>query len=161
MRDRYEFHHVGVYLFVIVLAHLGDANFGVERRQCTLFVVEHFFVKFLTSTQPRVLYLDVLSPRKAYHTLSQVGYSHGFAHIEDENLAAVALRSRFQHQLTGLGYEHEETNDVGVGNGYGASGLNLPLEKRDNRAVRAQHIAKARGNKLRIAVHLALFLGLI
>ena len=136
MRDRYKFHHVGVYLLVIVLAHLGDANFGVERRQCTLFVVENLFVKFLTSTQSRVSYLDVLSPRKAYHTLSQVGYSHGFAHVEDENLTAVALRSRLKHKLTGLGYQHEETNDVGVGNGYGASGLNLPFEKRNNRAVR-------------------------
>ena len=107
------------------------------------------------------MYLDVLSPRKAYHTLSQVGYSHGFAHVEDENLAAVALCSRFEHQLAGLGYEHEETNDVGVGNGYGASGLNLPFEKRNNRAVRAQNIAKTRGNKLRVAVHFTLFLGLV
>ena len=107
------------------------------------------------------MYLDVLSPRKAYHTLSQVGYSHGFAHVEDENLAAVSLRSGLKHQFAGLGYEHEETNDVGVGNGYGTSSLYLPLEERDNRAVRAQHIAKTRGNKLRVAVHLTLFLGLV
>ena len=78
---------------VVVLAHLRNADLLVEGGLGGLLVVEHLLKKLLALTQARVFYLHILRSREVNHALGQIGDPNGAPHIEDEDLAAVALRS--------------------------------------------------------------------
>ena len=122
----------------------------MERGLRVLLVAQHFLVELLAFAQAGVLNLDVRHSAQLNHARGQVGDTHGLAHVEHEYLAAIAFRASFKYQFAGLGNEHEETDDVGMGDGDGASLLNLFLEQGNHRAVGAEHIAEAGCNKLRV-----------
>ena len=86
--------------------------------------------------------------RKVYHTLSKVGNSDRFTHIEDKYFAAMSHCSCLKNELASLWNEHEETYDVRMCHRNRTALLYLFLENRNDRTVRAQHIAKAGGDEL-------------
>ena len=61
----------------------------------------------------------------------------------------------FEHQFAGFGDEHKEADDVGVRHREWASLCQLFAEEGNHRAVGAEHVAKAGGDKLRHALHLS------
>ena len=95
------------------------------------------------------------SSRELDHACCQVGNAHGLTHVEDENLAAMALRASLQYQLAGFRNQHEVANDIGVCHRYRSSVLDLLLEQGNDAAVRSQHIAEACRDKLRRVLRLA------
>ena len=133
----------------------------MERGLRRLFVAEHLLVELLARTEARELDFDVLGTAEQNHSFGQVGNLHGLAHVEDEYLAAVALRASFEHQLAGLGDEHEEADDIRVGDGDGSALLDLLLEEGNDAAVAAQHVAEAGGDKLGAAFHFAVLDGFV
>ena len=156
-----EVFDVALHGVVVVLAHLGDADFVVEGRHSGLLLVEHLLIELLSGTQTSVLNLYTRGSTQLYHALRKVGNLDGVAHVEDKYLAAVALRASLKHQLARFGDEHKEANDVGIGDRYGAASLYLTLEERDDRTVGAEHIAEAGGDKLRDAFYLARLDGMV
>ena len=156
-----EVHFVLARQLVGVFADGSHLDLRVDGRLGLLRVVEHLLVEFLAVAQTRVFDLDVFGSREFYHALSQVGDADRIAHVEDEDLAAMAHRASLQHQAAGLGDEHEVADDVLVGDGDGASLLDLLFEERDDRSVGAEHVAEAGGDKLRHALYLAVLDGLV
>ena len=111
-------------------------------------IVEDFLEEFLALAEPRELYLDIGRMAEGYHTLGEIHYLDGLAHIEDEYLSTVADGACLEDELAGFGDEHEVAYDIGVGDGDGAASLDLLTEERDNGAVGAQYIAEAGGDEL-------------
>ncbi|EJW89386.1 hypothetical protein EVA_22504 [gut metagenome] len=118
------------------------------RRNRNLLVIEQFLVKFLPVTQTAIHYLHVHGATQLDHTLCQVSNAHGISHVKDEDFAALAHRTRFKHQLTGLGNKHEITDNVGMCNRNRSTRLYLTSENRNDRTIRTQHVAKTCSNKL-------------
>ncbi|EJX09499.1 hypothetical protein EVA_02391 [gut metagenome] len=116
---------------------------------------EQLFVQLLTVAQAAELDFDVFSPRQLDHALRQVHNLHRLPHVEDEDFAALAHGSRFEHQTASLGDEHEVADDVGMRHRNRTALLDLFLEDGNHRTVRAQHVAETRGDELRHALHLA------
>ena len=123
----------------------------MRRRQRGFGVGEQFLEQFLAGAQAGELDLDVLVRKagKADHVARQVGDAYRVAHVEDENLAALAHQPGLQHQLRRLGDGHEIPHDVPVGYRDRATGRDLLLELRDHAAGRAQHIAESHDHKAR------------
>ena len=121
-----------------------------------LLVVQYFLVKLLTISKSYVLDVDAFYSRKGYHALCQVGDADWLSHVEDEDLASLTHGSCLQYQLAGFRNEHEETDDVGMGDGDRTTHRNLLLEDWDNRTVAAQDITESCGNKLGDALDLAI-----
>ncbi len=82
------------------------------------------------------------TPEKGYHTLCQVGDADWLAHVEDEDLAALTHRSCLQYQFAGFRDQHEETDDVGMGDGDWTARRYLLLEDWDHRTVATQDVAQ-------------------
>ena len=114
----------------------------------TLEFVEHLLIELLTRTQTGKLHLHVLRARQTDHTLRQVGNLHRLTHVEDEDLTAITLGTGLQHQLTGLGNQHEVTHDTLVGHRHRSTVLDLLTEQRNHRTVRTQHITETGRHKL-------------
>ena len=111
-------------------------------------VVEDFLVEFLALTETGELYLDVGGVAEGYHTLGEIDDLDGLAHIEDEDLSAVAHGACLKDELAGLGDEHEVADDIGMGDGDGAAFLDLLTEQGDDGAIGAEDIAEAGGDEL-------------
>ena len=148
-------------LGVVVLAHAGYTYLFMERRERILGVANHLFIELFALAQACVLDLHVLGSGETDEALCKVGDAHRLAHVEGEYLAAVALHAGLEHQLTGLGDEHEEADDVGMGHCDRTTVLDLLLEDGDNTAVAAEHVTETGGDELGLALHLAVFLGLV
>ena len=146
--DADEFLNLAVHLLVVVLADCSDANLLVERRFGVLVGGKEFLVEFLARTKASVLDLDILGTTEQNHTLSQVGDADGLAHVEHEDLAAIAHDTCLENKLTGLGNEHEVANDVGIGYGDGTAFLDLTFKKWNDGTIGAQHIAETSGDEL-------------
>lgn len=84
-----------------------------------------------------------------------MGDLHRLTHVEDKDLRSGGHRGGLHHQPAGLRDRHEEARDVGVRHRYRAPLGDLFAEARDHRTVRSQHVAEARGDELRLALHLA------
>ena len=82
----------------------------------------------------------------------QVHNAHGFAHVQHIDAAAFGKTPGLQHELRSFGDGHEVAHDVRVGDGDGATALDLLLKQRDNAAVAAQHVAETHGHALHIGV---------
>ena len=80
------------------------------------------------------------------------------AHVEHKDLAALCHGAGFEHQRDRLGDRHKVTDDVGMRDRDGCAALDLAAEERDHRAVGAEHIAEARGDKLGVVGVLRLVL---
>lgn len=148
--DGDELIDVAADLLEVVLADGGNADLLVERRLGILLSGEHLLIEFLTGTQTGVLDLNILRSTEEDHALGKVGNLHGFAHVEDEDLATVAHGASLEDELAGLGDEHEVTDDFRIGDGDGTSLFDLTFEKWDNGAIRAEDVAKAGGDELRV-----------
>ena len=124
-------------------------------------IVEDLFVELLAIAEAGELYLDVLCSGELDHALGEVDDADGGAHVEDEDLAALAHGTGLEDELAGFGDEHEEADDVGVGDGDGTALADLLLEDGDDRAVAAEDIAEAGGDELGDALDTALDDGLV
>lgn len=120
---------------VVVFAHRGNLDFGMERGLGVLLLVEDFLIELLAVAQSRDFYLNVLGTAELYHTHGEVVYLDGLAHVENEYLTTRAHRACLKDELAGLGDEHEVADDVLVRDRHRAAVLDLLLEKGDDRAV--------------------------
>lgn len=109
---------------------------------------QEFFIQFLAVAQAREDDFHVRAAGKLDHPLRQVHNLDRLAHVEDIYLTALAHAAGLQHQLAGLGDGHEIADNLRMGDGHRAAGLDLPAEQRDYGAVGAQDVAEARGNEL-------------
>ena len=106
---------VAAGLVVVVLTHGGNHNLGMVRGLGLLGIVEHLLVEFLAIAQAGELYLYALCTGETDHALGEVDDADGGAHIEHEDLTALAHGTGLEDEFAGLGDEHEETDDIGVG----------------------------------------------
>lgn len=155
----------GVYLAAhigpVTFTDTGDADLFVERRLRRLRLAQDLLVELLPVPQAGVLDLHALRPAQLDHATRQVGDAHRLAHVEDEDLAALALRAGLKDQLAGLGNQHKVPYDVGVRHRHRAAGLDLALENRDHGAVGAEDVAEAGGDELGLPLHHAVALRLV
>ncbi len=79
--------------------------------------------------------------------LGQVEDAHRLAHVEDEDLAALAHGPGLQHELRRLRDGHEVALHVRVGDRHRPAVGDLVPEDRDHRAGRAEHVAEAHGEE--------------
>ena len=108
-------------------------------------------VELLTRTETGVLNLDVLIGSEAgqlNHTTGHIGNLHALTHIEDEDLVAIGHDGSLHNEAAGLGDGHEETGDIGMGNGDGTALGYLLTETGDNGAVGAENVTKSRCHEL-------------
>ena len=80
--------------------------------------------------------------------LGQVDDLDRLAHVEQEDLAALAHGGGLEHELDGLGDGHEVARHLRVRDGDGPAGGDLLLEDRDDRAGGAEHVAEPDGLEL-------------
>lgn len=141
---------------VVVLADGGYHYLGMMGGLGLLLVAEDFLVKLLSFAETGELYFYAFCPRELYHALGKVDNLDGSSHVEDKDFTSFAHSAGFEDELACLGDEHEEADDVGMGDGDGASLEKLLLEDGDDTAVAAQNIAEAGGDELGDAFNLAL-----
>ena len=121
----------------------------------TFFIHEGFFIELFTGTESGEFDLDVFIWDVAGHTdhvFGKVEDLHGLSHIEDEDLAALGIGSSLKHKSYRFRNSHEETDDVRVCDRDGTTRFDLLLEKRDDRTMRTQDVAKANGYKRGLGV---------
>ena len=136
---------------------LADEDLFVGRLLQALFLHEQLFKELFARAQTGELYLDVLIGGVAHHgdeVFRKREYLDRFAHVEDEDLAALGESARLEHQTHRLRYGHEVTDDIGVGDGDGTAVLDLLLKERNDRTVGAEHVAEAHRGELRLAARL-------
>ena len=146
---------------VVVAAGLGDLDLRVGGRKVVFLVGKDFLVEFLAVTQTGELDLDVLGTGEGDHPLCEIHDPDRLAHVEDEDLTALAHRAGLEHKFAGLRDEHEEADDVRMGDGDRASVADLLPEDRNDAAVGAEDVAEAGGDELGDTLDLALLDGLI
>ena len=132
-----------------VVDGLSLANLVVSGFGGTLGGGEHLLVQLLAGAQAGVLNLNVhigLEAGESNHATGEVGNLDRFAHVEHENLAAVAHGARLKDESAGLGDGHEEADDVRVGDGDGAALFNLLAESGYHGAIAAQYVAESGGD---------------
>ena len=134
---------------VRVVDGLSLADFVVGGFGGTLSGGEHLLVQLLAGAQTGVLNLDVLiglEAGQANHAAGEVSNLDRLAHVEHENLAAVAHGAGLKDESAGLGDGHEEADDVRVGDGDGAALFNLLAESGYHGAIAAQNVAESGGD---------------
>ena len=135
----------------------------------SLFLHQQLLIELLARSEAGVLNFDVhirLVTGQADHVPRHGVDLHRLAHVQNENLAALGIVSRLKHQTHRLGDGHEIPDDVGMGDGHGAAGLDLLLKERNDAAVAAQDIPEAHRHEFRFGLpvhhlhhHLAQALG--
>lgn len=152
---------IGTSRIIIILTDFRHHDLRIGGRDGLLFVVEHLFIEFLAVTKSRKLDFHILRSRKGYHTLGQIDDLHRLAHIEDEDLAALAHGSGLKHELAGFRNQHEVTDDVRMGDGDRSTAPDLFLEYRNHTAVRAENVSESGSDELCNALNLTVFDGLV
>ena len=117
---------------VWILTNLGYHDLWMMGWNRSFLIVQNFLEEFLSISESNVLDVDAIYSRKGYHALCQVGDADWLAHIEDEDLASLTHGSRLQYQLAGFRDQHEETDDVGMGDGDWTARRYLLLEDWNN-----------------------------
>src|SRR3954471_23775624 len=74
------------------------ADLRVRSRADGLALAEELLVQLLAAPAAREGDLDVLAAREPDHVAREVDDAHGFAHVEDEHVAAAADRARLQDE---------------------------------------------------------------
>ena len=111
-----------------------------------LFVHEELLVELLAWAETYVLDLDVDIRGQSGESDQVPGHVvdlHRLPHVEDEDLAALRVVRRLEHQGDGLRDGHEVADDPLVGDGHWTAFCDLLLEERDDRAVGAEDVAEA------------------
>ena len=135
----------------------ADEDLVIVRFAQTFLFHQQLFVQFFAGTKPGELDLDVLIGRVAHHLDHVLGERDDldrFAHVEHEDLAAVRVCARLEHEADRLGYRHKVSDDLGVSDGDGSALFDLLFEQRYHRSVGAEHVAEPDRGELgdRIAV---------
>ena len=120
-----------------------------------LFGHELLFIELLARAEAGVLDLNVhvgLEAGEADQVAGQGVDLHRGAHVEDEDLAPVGIGAGQHHEADGLGDGHEVADDIRVGHRDGAALGDLLLEEGDHRAVGAQNVSEADGDKLGLRI---------
>lgn len=113
-----------------------------------LAVGEQFLDEFLARAGADELDVNVAAHFQAAEpdeVAGQLHDRHRLAHVQDEDLAALADGGRLQDQLHGLGDGHKVAAHVRVGDGDRAAAGDLFAEDACHTAVAAQHVAEAHG----------------
>ena len=111
-----------------------------------LFVHEELLVELLAWAETYVLDLDVDIRSQSGESDQVPGHVvdlHRLAHVEDEDLAALRVVRRLEHQGDGLRDGHEVADDTLVGDGHRTAFCDLLLEERDDGAVGAEDVTEA------------------
>lgn len=111
-----------------------------------LFVHQELLVELLARAETHVLDLDVYIRGQSGESDQVPGHVvdlHRLAHVEDEDLAALRVVRRLEHQGDSLRDGHEVADDPLVGDGHRTSLRDLLLEERDGGAVGAQDVTEA------------------
>ena len=140
---------------VVHLDGLADVDELVGGLLEALLLHEQLLVELLAGAQAGVLDGDVhvgLVAGQADQVPGHVVDLDRLAHVQHEDLTALGVVARLEHQADGFGDGHEVADDPGVRDGDGAAGLDLLLEQGDDGAVGAQDVAEADGHELRLAL---------
>ena len=132
-------------LFVVHLDRVADVDQLIRCICHALFVHEELLVELLAWAETHVLDLDVDIRGQSGESDEVPGHVvdlHRLAHVEDEDLAALRVVRRLEHQGDGLRDGHEVADDPLVGDGHRTAFCDLLLEKRDDGAVRAEDVTE-------------------
>ena len=108
-----------------------------------LLVEEKLLVELFAGAQAGADDLFLAGAVEADHLFGQVLDFDRFAHVQDEELAALGHGGGLEDQGSGLGDGHEIADDLRVGQGHRAAGFDLALEDGHHGAVGAQDVAEA------------------
>ncbi|SCV02306.1 hypothetical protein CNECB9_960031 [Cupriavidus necator] len=113
---------------------------------------QQFLIEFLPRAQADELDLDVPvrvlggafhQPGHLDHGPGQIHDPHRLPHVQHEHLAAAGHRARLDHQLRGLGDQHEEADHIGVGDRDWPARFNLAAKQGNHGAGGPKHVAEA------------------
>ena len=133
-------------LLVVHLDWVADVDQLVRCIRHALFVHEELLVELLAWAETHVLDLDVDirgQSGESDEVPSHVVDFHRLSHVEDEDLAALRVVRRLEHQGDGLRDGHEVADDPLVGDGHWTAFCDLLLEERDDGAVGAEDVTEA------------------
>ena len=133
-------------LFVVHLDWVADVDQLVRCIRHALFVHEELLVELLAWAETYVLDFDVDIRGQSGESDEVPGHVvdlHRLAHVEDENLAALRVVRRLEHQGDSLRDGHEVADDALVGDGHRTALCDLLLEERDDGAVGAEDVTEA------------------
>ena len=133
-------------LFVVHLDRVADVDQLVRCIRHALFVHEELLVELLAWAETYVLDLDVYIRGQSGESDEVPGHVvdlHRLTHVEDEDLAALRVVRRLEHQGDGLRDGHEVADDTLIGDGHRTALCDLLLEERDDGAVGAEDVTEA------------------
>ncbi len=133
-------------LLVVHLDRVADVDQLIRCIRHALFVHEELLVELLAWAETYVLDLDVYIRGQSGESDEVPGHVvdlHRLAHVEDEDLAALRVVRRLEHQGDGLRDGHEVADDTLVGDGHRPPLRDLLLEERDDGAVGAEDVTEA------------------
>ena len=121
----YQFINFFIRLLIIIFADLGYFNFRIKSRQCGFRIVQYLFVQFFSITKSCKFNFYIFSTTEFYHSPSQVDNFDGISHVKYKDFPTITHCSGFKNQFTGFRYQHEISNNIGMGNSYRTSLLDL------------------------------------
>lgn len=133
-------------LFVVHLDRVADVDQLIRCIRHALFTHEKLLVELLAWAETYVLDLDVYIRGQSGESDEVPGHVvdlHRLTHVEDEDLAALRVVRRLEHQGDSLRDGHEVADDPLVGDGHRTTLRDLLLEERDDRAVGAEDVTEA------------------
>ncbi len=107
-------------------------------------------MEFLAGLQPGEDDRDGVVAGETDHLTGEVDDPDGFAHVQDEKVAAGSERSGLEHQPRGFGDGHEIAGHCWMCDGDRPARANLLTEDRYDAAVRTEYIAEADGDQSRV-----------
>src|SRR5690348_12559175 len=112
--------------------------------QRSLAVREQLLVELLSGAEAGELDPDVVRAQsgKPDHVARQVEDLDGFAHLQHEDLAVVSHQARLEHELRGLGDQHEITGNLRVSYRERAAAGDLLAKLGDDAAGAAEHVSE-------------------
>ena len=128
-------------------------------RNCILLITQYFFIKLLTRTQSRKLYLNILTRTitcKFNHTSGQVNNLHSLPHLKDKNLITFTHNGSLHYQTTSFGNSHKETDDIGMSHCDRTTILYLFFKTGNYRTITTQYITKTSSDKFGMTFYFAL-----
>lgn len=142
-------------LFVVHPDRVADVDQLIRCIRHALFVHQKLLVELLARAETHVLDLDVYIRGQSGESDQVPGHVvdlHRLAHVEDEDLAALRVVRRLEHQGDGLRDGHEVADDPLVGDGYRTALRDLLLEERDDGAVGAEDVTEADSDEVGLRV---------
>ncbi len=135
------------------LQRRADEDLAVVGLAQTFLVHQDLLVELLAGAQSGELDLDIPVRDEAGQldeVLGEVKDLDRVAHVEHEDIAAVAHGCRLDDKAHSLRDRHEIAHNVRVRHRDGTARQNLILEQRNDRTVRTEDIAEAHRHKFRL-----------